>query len=373
LNGQPYKVGESGRVLDSNSALPKYYQLKEYIKDVIRRGGIAPGARLPSENSLVQQFGVSRHTIRQAMGGLEKEGLVYREQGRGTFCAYPNKTRIGKIAVLATYISDYIFPGIIRGVDEVISAAGYGLILANTNNDKAKEAECLDSIIKDEVVGLVVEPTKSAKGNVNFAYYRELEIRNIPYVMVNAVYPDLDPAYVVMDDEQGGYVATSYLLQLGHRRIAGIFKADDLQGVSRQAGFVRALAEFGIAPEADLVSNYETEELYVYPYQFARRILQRPERPSAIVCYNDQIALQVLDAVRDEGLRVPDDVSLIGYDDSTLAVASEVKLTTIRHPNAEMGRQAARLLLDMLTDRSRKPHFVYRPELVLRSSCRLVG
>lgn len=357
-------------MLDPNSPLPKYYQLKEYLKDAIRRGEIVPGARLPSENSLVQQFGISRHTVRQAVGELENEGLVYREQGRGTFCAHPEKVRAGKIAVVTTYISDYIFPAMIGGIEEVTSGAGYSIILANTNNDKAKEAQCLEVLLKDDAVGVLIEPTKSARENVNSPYYRELERRGIPYLMLNAVYPELDPAYVIMDDEAGGYVITNYVLQLGHRVVAGIFKADDRQGVGRQAGFARALGEFGLQPDA--LGNYETEERDFYPYQFARRVLQRPGRPSCIVCYNDQIALQVLQGIRDEGLRVPEDVSLVGYDDSSLAVASEVKLTTVRHPKAEMGRQAARLLLGMLAGRVGKPRLRYPPELVVRSSCRRV-
>jgi len=347
--------------------------LKEYIKEAIRRGDIAPGARLPSENLLVRQFGVSRHTARQAMMDLAKEGVVYRQQGKGTFCSHPKMAGRGKIAVLTTYLSDYIFPGIIRGVEEVVTAAGYGLILANTNNHKAKEAQCVVSLIKDQIAGLIVEPTKSAEKNVNLAYYKELERRSIPYIMVNAAYPDLDSAYVVMDDEGGGYVVTNYLLRLGHRRIAGIFKMDDLQGIHRRRGFIRALAEYGMVAEADLLGGYGTGQWRAEPYQFARRILQGARRPSAIVCYNDQIALQVLDAVRDQGLRVPDDVSLTGYDDSALAVASEVKLTTVRHPKAEMGRRAAAVLLDMMDGRGKQTRFVYRPELVLRSSCRRVG
>jgi len=352
--------------------LPKYYQLKEYLKDAIRRGKISPGAQLPSENTLVQQFAVSRHTVRQAIGELENEGLVYREQGRGTFCAFPEKAKAGKIAVVTTYISDYIFPAMIGGIEEVTSGAGYSLILANTNNDKVKEAQCLEVLLNDDIVGFLIEPTKSVKENVNSHYYRELEKRGIPYLMLNAVYPELDPAYVIMDDEAGGYVITNYVLQLGHRLVAGIFKADDRQGVNRQAGFERALAGAGLTPSGDLVGNYETEERDFYPYQFARRVLQQAARPSCIVCYNDQIALQVLQGIRDEGLRVPEDISLVGYDDSSLAVASEVKLTTIRHPKAEMGRQAARLLLGMLAERMDKPRFVYPPELVVRSSCRQV-
>ncbi|AOQ23633.1 Arabinose metabolism transcriptional repressor [Moorella thermoacetica] len=357
-------------MLDPNNPLPKYYQLKEYLKEMIRRGDIAPGEQLPSENALVQQFSLSRHTVRQAIGELENEGWVYREQGRGTFCAYRGKASGRTIAVLTTYISDYIFPAIIRGIEEILSAAGYTLVLANTSNDKNKEAQCLENLINQDIAGLIVEPTKSARENINLAYFAELEKKHIPYLMLHAVYPELDAAYIIMDDQKGGYLATKYLLQLGHREVAGIFKADDLQGVKRQAGFMAALAEYGVTIKQGFLGNYETEQLYSFPYQFTRNLLQKTNRPSAIVCYNDQIALQVLEAIRHEGLKVPEDISLVGYDDSSLAVASEVKLTTIKHPKAEMGRQAARLLIDMLEGRMEKPRLVYEPELVVRSSCR---
>ncbi|MGE5551810.1 MAG: GntR family transcriptional regulator [Bacteroidota bacterium] len=352
-----------------SKAIPKYHRLKEHLRERILRGEFKRGDQLPSENTLAKQFRVSRHTIRQALGDLENDGLIYREQGRGTFCA-PNRNNGKTIAVITTYISEYIFPTVIRGIEDVLSAAGCALVLANTGNDKTKEALCLENLLQREIAGLIIEPTKSARENVNLGYYREIERRNLPYVMLHAAYHELEPAYIIMDDERGGYMATQYLLQLGHRRIAGIFKADDLQGVRRQAGFAAALREYGLALEPELLGNYETEQISSFPYQFAHGLLRLGNRPTAIVCYNDQIALTVLEAIRENGLRVPEHISIIGYDDSSLAVSSETKLTTIRHPKTEMGRQAARFILDMLDGRVAKPRFVYQPELIIRSSCR---
>ncbi|MGE5551700.1 MAG: GntR family transcriptional regulator [Bacteroidota bacterium] len=348
-------------------AVPKYHQLREHIRERIQRGELKSGDQLPSEHMLAKEFGLSRHTIRQALGDLENEGLVYREQGRGTFCA---RGKGRTIAVITTYISEYIFPSVIRGIEDVLSAAGYALVLANTANDKAKEALCLENLLQREIAGLIVEPTKSARENVNLGHYREIERRKLPYVMIHATYGELEPAYIVMDDERGGYMAAQYLLQLGHRRIAGVFKADDLQGVRRQAGFTAALRDYGLALAPELLGNYETEQMSSFPYQFVHGLLQQAERPTAIVCYNDQIALTVLEAIRENGLRVPEHISVVGYDDSSLAVSTETKLTTIRHPKTEMGRQAARFILDMLGGRVTKPRFVYQPELVIRSSCR---
>lgn len=353
-----------------NNAGPKYSQLKEYLKEQMRLGKIATGNQLPSENMLAKQFTLSRHTVRQALGDLENEGFVYREQGRGTFCSPRNRNGGGRtIAVLTTYISEYIFPGVIRGIEEILSAAGYTLVLATTGNDKVKEAVCLENLLNQDIAGLIIEPTKSAGENVNLKYYQELERRRIPYLMFHATYPELDPAYILMDDEKGGYMATQYLLQLGHREIAGIFKTDDLQGVRRQAGFLAALSAYNISIKPEYLGNYDTEQLSSYPYQFTRGLLQRTNGPTAIVCYNDQVAIKILEAVREEGIKIPDQLSIISYDDSMLAVASEVKLTTIKHPKAEMGRQAARFIIDMLEGRMERPRLVYQPELIIRTSC----
>ncbi len=359
-------------MFEPNNSAPKYHQLKDYIKNQIIRGYLIPGEKLTSENTLASQFKLSRHTVRQALGELENEGFICREKGRGTFCSRPRKTSAQSIAVLTTYISDYIFPTIIRGIEEILSNAGYNLLLANTNNDKSKEAQYLENFLNQQIDALIIEPTKSALDNSNINYYQELEARGIPYLMLNAYYPDLETAYLIMDDTQGTALATNHLLQLGHRQIAGIFKIDDLQGIKRQAGFVSALKEFGITENPAFIGNYTTEQFRSYPYQFIRSLLQKELPPTAVVCYNDQIAFEVLEAIRNEGLRVPDDISVVGYDDSSLATATEIKLTTIKHPKAKMGRQAAQNIVEMLSGHIEKPRFVYPAELIVRSSCRSI-
>lgn len=357
-------------MFELNGSSPKYHQLKEFIKTQILRGEILPGEKITSENTLARQFKLSRHTVRQALGELENEGFICREKGRGTFCSFNWKNTVKNIAVLTTYISDYIFPAIIRGIEEVLSNNGYNLILANTNNDKSKEAQCLENFLSQEIGALIIEPTKSALENTNIGYYKELEAKGIPYLMLHAYYPDLDPGYIIMDDAQGAYLATNHLLQLGHRRIAGIFKNDDLQGIKRQAGFLSALKEYDITENPNWIGNYTTEQLRTYPYQFTQNLLRQEDRPTAIVCYNDQIAVEVLEAIRNESLKVPDDISVVGFDDSSLATATEIKLTTIRHPKASMGRQVGENIIQMLTGKVTKPRIIYPSELVIRSSCR---
>lgn len=350
---------------------PKYEMVKRHIRSLLRQDIVKFGERLPSEHELMDQFNVSRNTIRQALADLTSDGLIFREQGKGTFSKYTPENRNEKkiVAVMTTYISDYIFPDIIFGIEEVLSAEGFSMLLANTNNNKDKETRILKNILQHDVVGLIGEPTLSAQENINWPLFNELRQKNIQLVFLNACYPDIVSACVQMDDEKAGFMATEYLLQLGHKQIAGIFKRDDIQGMKRKAGFLTAIEHYGIHQAPDLLVEYETCNEYFQPYKLARSLILQKNRPTAVVCYNDNIALMVIQAAKDCGLNIPGDISIIGFDDSKKAVETDVKLTTIVHPKAEMGRRAAALMIDLLDHPDAAAQYIYQPELIIRNSC----
>ncbi|WP_275901463.1 MULTISPECIES: GntR family transcriptional regulator [Cohnella] len=358
-----------------NSQSPKYMRLKEEIVSWIAGGRYRPGDKLPSENELSEQFGLSRQTVRQSIGELVQEGWLSREQGKGTFVARLSGERRNAganrtVGLITTYISDYIFPSIVRGVESALKDRGYRLLLSSTDNRKDRERESLEMMLGQGVCGLIVEPTRSAEGNPNFDAYMALEYHGIPLLMINESYPDLDFPCVKLDDEAGGRLATEHLLELGHRRVAGFFKTDDLQGSRRLKGFLQAHRERRLAVEPGMLVRYETERKEERPQAALRELLAMPNRPTAIVCYNDQLAVALLDAVREAGLRVPEDLSIVGFDDSFLATATEIKLTTVAHPKAEMGKTAAGMLISMLEGESPPGGAanVFPPRLVVRQS-----
>ena len=355
---------------EPKQGVPKYHQLKEYIRDQIRRGELVPGQQLHTENILIQQFKLSRHTVRKALGDLEKEGWINREQGRGTFVTNQVTNKIGCIAVIIKSITNFIFPDIIRGIAGVLSEAKFEIKLFLSGGDPELEDEYLGQILAGEIDGVIIEQAQNLLPSRNIKYFRELERKRVPYLMIHSYCPDLDPAYVVVDDCLGGYLATQYLLQLGHQRIAGIFNIDVKQGIDRQAGYKKALLEYGIQPSASLIGQYQYRtEHSRFPFQFTQELLSRPERPTAIFCYNDLDAIRVLDAIRQAKLRVPEDISIIGYNDSSLATVSDVKLTSVKHPKAELGREAASFIISMVKRRIEKPRSIIVPELIIRSSC----
>ena len=334
---------------------PKYQELMEQLRLQIVSGEIAPGQKLPSENTLSAQYQVSRQTVRKALAILQNEGYIYAEHGRGTFCsemmrhAHPSKN----IAVVTTYLSDYIFPRVIQGIDDVLTGAGYSIVLKNTKNSRTREAECLQEILSKDIDGVIIEPSKSQIFCRHMNLYEQLEKSHIPYVFIQGCFPQMkDKPHVLLDDFQGGYMITKYLTDHGHKNIVGVFKADDMQGQNRHKGYVRALQEAGILYDPDKVVWFHTEM-------------------DAVVCYNDQTAQLVIRALQEEGLRIPEDVSVTGYDNSSLADQQGLRLTTIDHPQEKLGAMAAELLLSMIQNGEKEEgdSVLIQPMLIEGNSC----
>ncbi|MDN4067049.1 GntR family transcriptional regulator [Paenibacillus vini] len=360
----------------NNRKIPKYMQLKQELLSWLQSGKLQPGAQFPSENEISEQFGLSRQTVRQTFGELEKDGWLERIQGKGTFARNPQRRegeQVKTIGIITTYISDYIFPHIVRGAEAELRSRGYRLLLSSTDNTKEKEMEALQLMTSQPLSGLIIEPTRSAEGNPNLRYFLDLQEKGIPYLMINEKYRELECPCLKVDDESGGYKAVRYLLDAGHRYIAGFFKTDDLQGVGRLKGFLAAHKEQGISVASNRVVTYTTEQKQELPYREAVKLLKamnspEGERPTAFVCYNDELALLLMEAAAECGLRVPEDLSLIGFDDSSLAAASGTKLTTLTHPKTEMGIAAARQLIGMIEQGALFEDTVYEPELIERDS-----
>jgi len=353
----------------------KYYVLMESLKKDITSGKIKPGDKIPSENELSATFSVSRHTVRKAIAILENEGLLEATHGLGTFCTERLRNNISSknIAVVTTYISDYIFPRLIQGMDKILTDHGYSIILKNTGNSQKNEAKALEDILTKNIDGLIIEPSKSEIYCKHVHLYELFDKLQIPYIFIQGTYPQMkDKANIIMDDVQGGYLLTKYLIDLGHKHIVGIFKIDDSQGTARHKGYIKALNEAGIPYDPDFVITFHTEDRAKKPAAMIEQFVKESRNMDAIVCYNDQIAVEVIHVLDSYGVQVPEDISITGYDNSIIAESGSIKLTTVSHPKEKLGEMAAELLLEKINhvpDKDSKVPRVVAPELVIRDSC----
>ena len=256
----------------------KYQQIEEELKQLILEDKIKPGEKMPSENILTAKYGVSRQTIRKAISNLESEGFVYAVQGSGTFCSDASrfKKESKDIAVVMTYLSDYIFPKVISGIDSVLSDNGYSIVLKNTNNSRTREIQCLEDLIEKNIDGIIIEPSKSNVFCKHKYLYDKLDSYGIPYIFIQGAYSVMeDKPHVIMDDEKGTYLLTEYLISLGHRNILGVFKSDDTQGQNRHKGYAKALADAGIPYNPEDVIWFYTEDRAVHPYTTLQKMIKR--------------------------------------------------------------------------------------------------
>lgn len=354
--------------------IPKYKELAEWIQKQIETEKLLPGEKMYSENELSQMFGLSRQTVRHAIDILETNQIVRRVRGSGTFVRenllVGDSDRGNRIAVITTYLDNYIFPRIIQGIEHVLFKKGCSVQIAFTNNLVSRERAILEDILeKDEVSGLIVEATKSALPSPNLPYYQEIQKRKIPILFINSFYPLLNAPHVTLNDRQAGKLAAAYLIEKGHRNISGIFKLDDGQGHLRYAGFMEALQEAEIAWDESRILWVDTEDIKNF-FKLQTKIRERLRGCDALVSYNDEVTFALMPVLKELGIRVPEDLSIVSIDDSELAVLGNVKFTSIPYPMEKLGWKAADNLLEMIKNPKFDGNYEFELHITERDSVR---
>ena len=352
----------------------KYRQITAWLTEEIEKGTLCYGERIPSEKELAEQFGVSRQTVRRALKDLNAEGILVSRRGSGTYVSVnTRRTSAGetRIAVMLTHVDTYIFPALIRGMESELSREGCILQIAVNDNAVERERMILKELIRTRSVdGLIAEAVKSGLPNPNLDLYREIEKMGIPVLFVNSFYRDLDIPHVSLDDRKAGYLAAKHLLECGHTRIGGIFKSDDGQGHLRYAGYTEALMESDIKIRNGRIiwlDSGESEELE----EESRRILKRLQECTACVCYNDEVAYKLVDILKKAGKKVPEDISVVGIDNSAKAEFCPVPLTSVRNPVEDLGRTAACKIVGRIFLGEKMESEEFEPKLILRDSVRV--
>lgn len=350
---------------------PKYQIIIDDLKSYILSGTYKAGEKIPSEFALQEEYNVSRQTIRKAILDLSNEGFLRSEKGSGTYVSTQYRSRTGgkimnkTIGVITTYISDYIFPSIIRGIESRLNEDNYSLLLASTNNDISQEKKALEMMLSFGVDGLIIEPTRSNVYNPNIAYYLSFKEQEVPFTMINAYYEELEVPFFCLDDVQSSYLATRELIAKGHTQIGIIAKMDDLQGKYRMKGFIRALSEAKLRFQQEHVLSFDTATKSDLSANLEVYLNDNRDDLTALVCYNDEVGLEVVHVCRKMGISIPDELSIIGQDNSYIAKNANIKLTTLTHPQEQMGRDAADWVIKNLQGKKDLPtNTYYQPVLI---------
>ena len=352
---------------------PKYLQVADTLRREIARGVFRDGQTLMTEEDLRARFNVSRQTVRQAIALLEDDGLVDRRRGSGTYVRHGPRRRQGmiQVGVVATFITDYIFPSILQGLEEALNKAGAVMTLSATYNDSRTERSILERMLEGQVDGLIFEGNRTAKETPNADLFERFAERNIPVLFINGFYPGMDHIpHLIMDDYAGGRQAAEAALNRGYRRPAGLFKTDDLQGEERMKGFLEAAKMRGVEVPAERLLRFGTEErltLFDTPAGKAFTEMLARHEADCVVCYNDVFAATLMMRMKNSGLRLPEDLGFIGFDNAIFSQMVQPTLTTLSHRKEDLGRMAAEKILRMIGgEREKSVHLPW--QLIERSS-----
>ncbi len=334
---------------------PKYLQVADILRKEIADGVFRDGQTLMTEEELRFRFDVSRQTIRQAIALLEEDGLVDRRRGSGTYVRHGPRRRQGTIhvGVVTTYITDYIFPSIVSGIESVLNENGVVMNLSATYNDSRTERNILERMMDGQVDGLIVEGARTAKQPENEDLFRRLAQRNIPVLFMNTYYPELvNVPHVVMDDYGGGRIAAREVLSRGYRKPGGMFKVDDLQGKERLKGFLDEMRDEGVIIPDERLLLFGTEQRMTWQNTpegkaFVDMLVRR--EADCVTCYNDVFASSLMSILQGRGMKMPEDMGFIGFDNAVYAEMTNPKLTTLGHPKEAFGALVAEKLLRMIS------------------------
>lgn len=360
---------------NSGKTIPKYEQLIELLKTRISNGYYQIGQQLPSESELVKELECSRHTVLKGLAGLAAEGWIERHQGKGTFVASRfTQTTSSSRNVIAFVNSDqdqFLFQQVARGINKFSGAVWKEVLLLNPEHDAAKEQQLVMELGQRGIGGAVIWPLFSHENSLK---YETLYKHGFPMVFVDRGLEGTSIPVVCTDHEYGAYEMVKYLISLGHKRIAHVtFEIATHEGYNavtlREAGYRRALGEAGIAVREDYICRVNPEirqlahihsVLEMIAYEQVHKLINMHEPPTAIFLLNDQFAPSVFKVLTNEGLNIPGDISIAGFDNDPYAWEMARPITTYVQPATEIGQSAAELLDKMMQGQKIVPNLIIK-------------
>lgn len=368
--------GTAHSAMDYHHKLPLYIQLVETIHNKIRAGHLKPGDRLPSERELLAQHKVSRTTVIQAVKALVQKGLLVRQAGRGTFISHPpvnphpaaSRRAVG---VVIPSRGDEVLSHLFEGIGHGLHERELSMMSSFSKESSELEMSCLQHLAERGVgaVILFMQPTVESWENV-----QRFRQQDIPLVLLDHRHPTLDEDIdtVTSDNLGGASQAVNHLVRLGHRRIAmTTFPWRCSSVLDREQGYRLALVEHGLPYDPTLiVVSHPQSDMLESGQEAAQRLLALRPQPTAVLAINDTTAIGVIRYAQKLGLRVPEDLAVIGFDGIAACTMVEPSVTTVRQDFQRMGAEAARLAADRVQGfRGPARHEVQNVELVIRRSC----
>jgi DNA-binding LacI/PurR family transcriptional regulator len=306
--------------------------------------------------SLVMRDSDKVSSKRRALVLAAAERLGYRPNAIARNLA---SHRTNTVGVLLNDLHNPFFAETAGGIERSASELGHRLLIITGGRRQQRERAMLEALLEYRTDGLILVSPRLPGPEV------AADVGALPCVVIGRRVRDAHIDCVITDDAMGAALAVDHLLELGHQRIVHIDGGQGAGAHPRRQGYLKAMERAGLARFAEVIPGEFTEDA---GSKAARRILASAERPTAVIAANDLVAVGLIDGLEQGGLRIPEDLSVIGYDNTFIAALNHIRLTTINQPRAEMGAEAFQLLLERMSGRERRTTRVHEPQLVVRST-----
>ncbi len=338
---------------------PRIHRVRTRLSDLAEQAGVSTAT---VSRVLNGKPGVANETRHAVLAALDVLGYERPQTLRGRSA--------GLVGLLVPELNNPVFPAFAQAIESLLSERGYTPLLCTQAPGGTTEDEYVDTLIDHSVDGIVFVSGLHADTRADHSRYEVLRSRGIPIVLVNGYAEGIDAPFVSPDDAASIDLAVRHLVSLGHERIGLAIGPERYVPARRKvAAFQAALVEHGLVKDADEARADVVSTLYTLEGGQAAAAELIGSGHTAIVCGSDLMALGAVRAARSRGLRVPDDVSVVGYDDAPLIAFTDPPLTTVRQPVEAMAHAAVSALLSEISgDRAPRTELLFAPELVVRGS-----
>lgn len=339
----------------------KSEQVYRWLLAYIDENKFSDNLKLPSENALCRRLDVSRETVRSALDRMNREGLIHKVKGSGTYInkevALSRELGAGsaplKIGMILQGQDTHANSSLLEGIKSVLPADQVDLRVFFTDNKFSTERRCLQTVVHQNFQGFIIDGVKASLLNPNLDCYHELYRRRVPVIFYNNYYKNLPYPRVIVNDMECADQLVGLLIQAGHRQIAGIFVYDNYQSIEKFQGTAAAMQKRGVEFQDDYIKWCVSNE--AHDQSFARSIdkfLRGLPKCTAIVCCNVMIYRLVRQVLESQEKKVPEDYSLVCFDYSGDDWEAE-GITCSIHQGYEMGRMVAKRLMTMIERKDR--------------------
>ena len=331
------------------------------IYDVALKAGVSIATISRVMNSPNKVNGQTREKVINAM----KELGYVPNMGASSIMTKKNKS----IGVIIPDVTNIFFSSIVRGIQDRCEENGYSVIMANSDDIQQKEVDSVYLLFSHRVDGMILSASGSRKGDIDETEFKIL--RSIPTVLIDRKIDGLDIPTITSDNFAGGYSAGKYLLENGHREFLYLAGFDTQTDIARKDGFLTALHEQGVNEFYEIHGQFRLDISSDEVKNFFQSLEKSANRPTAIFAGNDLMAIGAIKALHSLELKVPEDISVIGYDNIPFSECTIPALTTINQPSYEMGTTAASCLLDLINNVGNIKQYtesILKAELIERDS-----